>query len=103
MDLQSNYGYTTLLAIFFTNLMMIAAYVVIIDKAKKILDYVLTNFFIHLIITTLNSHFPFNPIWWIVNGVFLTIVTLISEFIALKLDQRDIKLDLNFGDAKNNI
>ncbi len=94
LDFQTNYGYCYLLSNFFTNLFMIVAYVKVVDKANKILDYVLTNFFIILILTTLNSHFPMNILWWIVNGVFLTAVTLVSEFISLKLEQKEIKLDI---------
>jgi hypothetical protein len=81
---------------------MIAVYILVVDKANKILDYVLTNFFLHLILTTLNSHFPSYLIWWIINGIFLSVVTLISEYIALRLDQREIKLDLKFLEGDKN-
>ena len=96
LDLQSNYGYAYLCSSFFTNLFMISAYILVIDKANKILDYVLTNLLLHLILITLNSHFPTSILWWIVNGVYITLVTLISEYIALRMDQREIKLDLKF-------
>jgi len=39
LDLQSNYGYAYLCSSFFTNLFMIGAYILVIDKANKILDY----------------------------------------------------------------
>jgi hypothetical protein len=100
VDFESNYGYSFLCSNFFTHLFMIVGYIVVVDKANKILDYVLTNFFIHLILTTLNSNFPKSFIWWILNGAFISCLTLISEYIALKLDQREIKLDLKFGSDK---
>lgn len=107
VDFQNNYGYAFLCANFFTHLFMIVAYVLVVDKANKILDYVLTNFLLHLILTTLNSHFPTDFFWWCFNGIFLTVVTLVAEFIALKLDQREIKLDLKLGgssiETKNKI
>lgn len=92
MDFQSSYGYCAFCSLFFTNVLMIGVYISIVDKANKILDYVLTNFFIHLILTTLNSHFPFNFAWWFINGLFVTITTLISEYISLRSSQKNWQL-----------
>ncbi len=94
LDFQNNYGYAYICSNFFTYLFMIGTYIKIVDKANKILDYVLTNFLFHLILTTLTSHFPVNIFWWIINGIFLTTVTLIAEYISLKLDQKEIKLNI---------
>jgi hypothetical protein len=103
IDFQNKYGYCYLCSNFFTNLFMIGVYISVVDKANKILDYVLTNFFIHLILTTLNSHFPTYLLWWGINCLILTCVTLISEYIALKLDQREIKLDFKFSESTKKI
>lgn len=89
---DNSYGYSTLLTNFFSNLFMIFVYVFIVDKANKILDYVITNFFLHILITTFVKHFPFNYFWWVINGSITASVILISEFISLKLDQKEIKL-----------
>jgi len=89
---DNSYGYSTLLTYFFCNLFMIFIYVVIVDKANKILDYTITNFFLHILLTTLLKHFPMNYFWWVINGSFIASVVLISEFISLKLDQKEIKL-----------
>lgn len=102
IDFKGSYGYSCLLSHFFTYFFMMAAYIKIVDKAYKIVDYILTNFFLHLICTTLNSNFPFNFLWWAVNGLFVTIVTFVSEYISLRLDQREIKLDFKF-ESKNKI
>lgn len=89
---ENNYGYATLLAHFFSSLFMIFFYVVIIEKANKILDYVLTNFFIHILITTILNHFPLNYFWWVINSSMNASVIIISEYISLKIDQKEIKL-----------
>lgn len=91
-DFQTSYGFSSLCALFFTNVIMIALYICIVDKANKILDYVLTNFFIYLILTTLNSHFPFYFIWWLIHGLFVTVTTLISEYISLRISQKNWQL-----------
>jgi hypothetical protein len=70
---------------FATNILMIFVFVFVIDKANKILDYALTTFLFHIILTTLNLSFPINLLWWIINGILLTVATLVSEYISLKL------------------
>ena len=109
LDFSSAYCSCYLLSLFFTYVFMIAVFVIIVDKARNILDFVLTNFFIHLIICTINSGFPSKFIWWMIQGILLTLVTLISEFIALKIEQQEIKLDFSvskkvkISDSINNI
>ena len=109
LDFSSAYSSCYLLSLFFTYVFMIAVFVIIVDKAKNILDFVLTNFFIHLIMCTINSGFPSKFIWWMIQGILLTLVTLISEFIALKIEQQEIKLDFSvskkvkISDSINNI
>jgi hypothetical protein len=98
IDFQNNYGYCFLMTNLATNILMIFVFVLLIDKANKILDYALTTFFFHIILTTLNSNFPINILWWIINGILLTVVTLVSEYISLKLDQKDIRLNFSTSD-----
>lgn len=101
LDFSTSYGIAYLCTSFFTYLFMSISLIVIVDKANKILDYTLTNFLFHLILTTLNSNFPRSIMWWTMHTCFLIIVTLISEFVSLKLDQRGIKLNFNLeGDKK---
>ena len=95
LDFSTSYGIAYLCSSFFTYLFMCVILIVIVDKANKILDYTLTNFLFHLILTTLNSHFPRSFMWGSMHICFLIIVTLISEFVSLKLDQRGIKLNFN--------
>ena len=109
LDFSSVYSSCYVLSLFFTYIFMIAVFVLLVDKAKNILDFVLTNFFIHLILCTINSGFPSKFIWWIIQIIVLTLVTLISEFIALKIEQQEIKLDFSvskkvkISDSFNNI
>jgi len=90
--IENSYGYSTLLTYFFTNLFMIFFFVTIIDKANKILDYAITNFFLHIILTTFINHFPLSYSWWVINGSITASVIIVAEFISLKLDQKEIKL-----------
>jgi len=98
---DSKYGFVTLCSYFFTNIIMIIVYIFSIEKANKILDYVLTNFFFYLVLTTLNSKFPTGLSWWIINFVFLSVVTLVSEYLCLMIEQREIQLD--FSDINSKV
>jgi hypothetical protein len=92
MDFESQYGVPNLIAYFFTNLLMIAVYIILVENPKQIVDYTLTNFFFHFIFTSLNSHIPLNLSWLLINIIFLIIVTLIAEYISLRKRQRPIGL-----------
>ena len=109
LDFSSSYGSAYLCSLFFTYVFMIAIFVFFVDKAKNILDFVLTNFFIHLILCTVNTGFPSKFMWWVIQSIILTLVTLVSEFISLKIEQKEIKLDFSvskkvkISDSFNNI
>ncbi len=100
LDFESSYGLAYMSTLFFTYLFMTATYIVVVDRANKILDYILTNFLIHLILTTLTSHFPLYLFWWLLHGVYIIVVTLVSEYVSLRLDQRGIKLNFNLEAEK---
>lgn len=91
-DLTSDYGYVAILATFFNSVIMIEVYVLIIDKANQILDYVLTNFFLYLVVSSLICKFPVNLSFWIINGLTISFVTLIAEYISLKLERKEIRI-----------
>lgn len=95
-DFSCSYGYAAIFTLFFTSLFMTVVYVLFIEKANQILDYVLTNFFCYFIFTCLNSSFPVNFFWWLFNGAAVVATTLIAEYVSLRLEQKDIKLDYNF-------
>ena len=109
LDFSSSYGSAYLCSLFFTYVFMVAIFVFFVDKAKNILDFVLTNFFIHLILCTVNTGFPSKFMWWVIQSIILTLVTLVSEFISLKIEQKEIKLDFSvskkvkISDSYNNI
>jgi len=94
MEFSSKYGISSLFALLFSNMILIFLLIFIIEKGNKILDYSLTNFLIHFILTTINSKkIPFTFSWWVVNGLVLTAVTLIAEYICLQIERKEISLD----------
>ena len=101
IELTTKYGLASILALIFSNIIIVILMIFVIEKANKILDYVLTNFLLHFILTTLNSKkIPFNFSWWFVNITVLTIVTVITEYICLTLERKDISLGKMESDNK---
>lgn len=100
LDLSTNYGYSYILSTFFASVPMMIIYIYLIDKANKILDYVLSNFLIQLIMITIFSSFPTNLLWWLFNGAVVSIITLISEYVSLKIERKEISLDFVYTENK---
>ena len=75
---------------------MMGLYVILIEKANKILDYVLTNFLLQVLIVWLFNGFPIAISFWCINGLKVAIETVISEYIALKIEQQEIIIHTNF-------
>ena len=101
IDFKTKYGAASILALIFSNVIIVILMIFVIEKANKVLDYVLTNFLLHFILTTINSKkIPLNFSWWFVNILILTIVTLVTEFICLTLERKEITLVKSEKDNK---
>lgn len=100
IDFSNKYDFCYICSLLMTNFIMIFGYVFIVDKAKNILDFVLTNFFIHLVLVTLIDTFPTSFFWWFLNLVVISSVTVLSEYMSLKIDQKEIKLDFGMKKGK---
>ena len=79
LDLSSLYGSAYLCSLFFTYVFMVGIFVFIVDKARNILDFVLTNFFIHLISTRLYDNLVF------VYGVIYKLLCCLSNILLYLL------------------
>ncbi len=93
IEFTTKYGIASILALVFSNIIIVILMIFVVEKANKILDYVLTNFLFHFILTTINSKkIPLNFSWWIVNILIVSIVTILTEYICLTLERKEISL-----------
>lgn len=95
-DFESFYTYAALLIAILEGFFMIAAFVFTIEKANKILDYVLTNFFLEFIMIIIFTSFPTSFSFWIFSTIRISGITLLAEYIALKIEQKEITINSNF-------
>ncbi|KAI8086958.1 integral membrane protein S linking to the trans Golgi network-domain-containing protein [Gilbertella persicaria] len=73
---------------------------VIVQRAKQILDFVLTFHFFHLLISWKTSHhFPTGTAWWVLQVVNIAIMTLGGEWACM---HREMKPILTTGGQKKS-
>ena len=67
---------------------------VVVERAKKCLDFTTTYYFIHLLCSCLYSgEFPLNWHWWAVTVLAATLMTTLGEQLCMRIELRDIKID----------
>lgn len=95
-DFETAYSYSAIFSGVVDSIIMIGVLVCIVDKAKMILDYALTNLIIHVLLIWIIEGFPVLLSFWIANGLKITAIIIIAEYLSLKIERQDIKLHLNF-------
>ncbi|KAK4267466.1 hypothetical protein QN277_024244 [Acacia crassicarpa] len=70
-----------------------AAYMfVVIERAKKCLDFSATLYIIHLFICIVYGGWPSSITWWIVNGTGIAVMELLGEYLCFMRENREIQL-----------
>ena len=92
---DSGYTYAAFIISIIESFFMILAFVFIIEKANKILDYVCSNFILELFIISMYTGFPNNFSFWIFSLMRIIVITIISEFVSLKIEQQEISINSN--------
>ena len=93
---EDKYTYAAIITSILESILMITAYVIVVEKGKKILDYVLTNFCLELFLIIIYSGFPLSVSYWVFTSIKVCIIVIISEYIALTIDQQEISVNSNF-------
>ena len=64
----------------------------IVERAKKCLDFAVPAHLIHLWGSTLYDGFPASWEWWAVNAMSLVLMALLGEFLCIRRELQDIPL-----------
>lgn len=96
-DTDLKYGYCTVFANVLNIIFWVVANACIVEKAKKCLDFTITVFVVHLFVMCPMYGIPsFSPLsWWCIHIALITVSTLISEAVCMKLESQEIKLSIN--------
>lgn len=73
----------------FTGAVLLA---LIVEKAKKCLDFSVTMFMIHLVACSMYGGIPDTSDWWIVNILHMIVMILLGEFFCARREMQDIPL-----------
>jgi len=78
---------------FLFNSLATAAFIkIIVQRAKKCLDFSITAYFLHLVATSCFSGFPTQISWWLCMGIDLAITAFLSEWWCLQEELKEIPL-----------
>lgn len=65
---------------------------VVVERAKKCLDFAVTLYMLHLAVVSFYSGFPRDFQWWLVNGASLTLTAVMGEWLCIQKEMQDIPI-----------
>lgn len=65
---------------------------VIVERAKKCLDFTTTFFCLHMLGCWYHSGFPTSWEWWLTTGLGIIMMALLGEFLCMKREMQEIPL-----------
>ncbi|GBG91849.1 hypothetical protein CBR_g53740 [Chara braunii] len=95
-------GWLTMTA-FLCNAFIGAGYLVLlVERAKKCLDFTATMYIIHIFFCLLYAGWPSTFSWWVVNGIGLAIMAVLGEWLCMQKELRDIPIRGGRGAATSS-
>lgn len=65
---------------------------IVVERAKKCLDFCVTFFVLHLVLSTWHSGFPGEWRWWVLNALCLLTSSLSGEYFCMKKELQEINV-----------
>ena len=65
---------------------------IVVERAKKCLDFAATFHILHLCGCYLYAGFPGTWEWWIVNAVAMVAMSLLGEYLCMRREMQEILL-----------
>ena len=62
----------------------------IVQRAKLCLDFAFTEHFIHFLLCWVTFGFPTSWVWWVMNGVGVLFVAIVSEYLCMRFETKAI-------------
>jgi protein SYS1 len=85
-------GWVTSAALLIANIPTAFAYVAMVGRSKRSLDFACTIFIAHLIATILHSGMPASLTWWGMNAVSVMVLVVLCEFMCMRIEMQDIQV-----------
>lgn len=65
---------------------------ILVERAKKCLDFTVTLYIIHLILCCLYNGFPTSFLWWFVYVLCVVVTALLGEWLCMRRELKDIPM-----------
>ena len=89
----SSPGCAVAIAAFFVNAVAGGCFLMlIVERAKKCLDFTVTAHFLHLCFCTLYEGFPEGWEWWLLTTLSIVVMSLLGEYLCMRREMREIPL-----------
>lgn len=69
------------------------AYVAVVGRAKRCIDFACTLLLSHIIATTIHSGFPLRYMWWLLNILSTIALATVGEALSMRMELRDISVN----------
>jgi len=93
-------GWIAIIACFLNALAGAFFLCLVVERAKKCLDFTATVYILHLMATVGFGGFPTSAAWWITEGLAFGLMVVLGEWLCARREMRDISLPtVNTRDA----
>jgi len=96
LSISNTPGLISLISVVVTAAFFPWALVVVVERARKCLDFTVTLFIFHLAFAVALDKFPTYWLWWLVHVVCLIYITLVGENLCMRKEMQEIPLT-SFG------
>ena len=94
-DSTGVYWYSTVIAHWLNLPLSVLAHAMIVEKARKCLDFTVTLAIIHTVVVWMFWEWPGQYSFWLNQVLWVTFTCVLSESLCMKLETQEIKLSIN--------
>lgn len=76
------------------------AFVAVVGRARRSVDFACTLLVSHLIATSLHSGFPVTPMWWVLNVLAAAGLATVAEALSMRVELREIAVRADPADRR---
>jgi len=92
ITIHSSGGLATILSFLATSIVGAVALLIVVERAKKCLDFAATMHIIHLVLCLCYSGFPTNWLWWLLMLSTMVVTAVLGEYLCWRREMREIPL-----------
>lgn len=92
ITISSITGWCAIVAFFLNALAGAVFLLLVVERAKKCLDFTVTMYIIHLFLCLFYGGFPSSFTWWLVNGIGVVAMAVLGEWLCIRRELREIPI-----------